>query len=75
MIGDEQLPDAMEWQAKRPLPAQWPEWLLKGQPRPDGRVTFCTRKVYDKESPLLDSGLLGPVRLLSAQRLSLSPAR
>ncbi len=67
MIGDEQLPDSMEWQTKKPLPAKWPEWLLKGQPRPDGRVTFCTRKVYDKNDPLLDSGLLGPVRLVSAR--------
>lgn len=71
MIGDEQLPDSMEWQGKRALPARWRDWLLKGEPRPDGRVTFCTRKVYDKSAPLLDSGLIGPVRLTSARLLKL----
>jgi hypothetical protein len=71
MIGDEQLPDSVEWQTKKPLPAKWPEWVLKGQPRPDGRVTFCTRKVYDKEHPLLDSGLIGPVRIVSARVVGL----
>lgn len=71
MIGDEQLPDAMEWQPRRPLPARWPDWLLEGKPRPDGRVTFCTRKVYGKDDPLLESGLIGPVRIVSVQRQKL----
>jgi hypothetical protein len=71
MIGDEQLPNSMSWKPKRPLPTQWPDWVLKGEPRPDGRVTFCTRKVYTKNDPLLDSGLLGPVRLTFARRVDL----
>jgi hypothetical protein len=71
MIGDEQLPDSMPWTRRRPLPSRWPGWLLKGEPRPDGRVTFCTRKVYKKDDPLLESGLLGPVRLEFAQRVEL----
>ena len=29
-----------------------------------GRLTFSTWKHYDKDSPLLPSGLLGPVRVL-----------
>lgn len=43
---------------------QWPEWLLKGEKRPSDRYTFTTCKHYTKESPLLESGLLGPVRIL-----------
>ncbi len=67
MIGDEQLPDSMTWVKKRGvLPASWPDWLLAGQPRPDGRITFCTRKPYKRNDPLLESGLIGPVRLIGA---------
>jgi hypothetical protein len=71
MIGDEQLPDSMPWTRRRPLPSRWPDWLLKGEPRPDGRVTFCTRKAYAKDDPLLPSGLLGPVRLTFARTVDL----
>jgi hypothetical protein len=73
MIGDAALPDDIAWQsAKRgsSLPAKWPEWLVKGQPRPSGRIAFCTRKdVYAKDDPLLPSGLLGPVTVSAAVRL------
>ncbi len=48
--------------------ARWPDWLLKGEPRPSaGRLTFSTWKHYTRDSPLLPSGLLGPVTVL-AQR-------
>lgn len=44
-----------------------PDWYMQGQPKPkDGRVTLTTWKHYNKDSPLLESGLLGPVRLLNA---------
>lgn len=47
---------------------EMPDWYLHGQPKPkDGRVTFATWKHYTKESPLVESGLLGPVRLLPAE--------
>ncbi len=69
MIGDAALPDDMEWQNSGKggtLAATWPEWLVKGQPRPSGRIAFCTRgNVYGKNDPLLSSGLLGPVRICS----------
>ncbi len=39
-----------------------------------GRVTFSTWKFFDKESPLLDSGLLGPVKLDAAHRFTLEPS-
>jgi hypothetical protein len=41
-----------------------PEWYKKGLPKPkDGKVTFATWKHYHKDSPLLQSGLIGPVLL------------
>lgn len=41
-----------------------PEWVLNGQARPSKeRYTFTSYKLYGKDSPLLSSGLLGPVRL------------
>jgi hypothetical protein len=46
---------------------QLPGWYLNGLPKPiDGRIAFTTWKHYTKDSPLLESGLIGPVRLLQA---------
>ena len=71
MVGDATLPeDDVQWKEKGTFyfPAQWPEWLLQGKPRPSGRVIFCTRKdVYTASDPLLESGLLGPVTLQTAE--------
>ncbi len=76
MIGDAALPDDIAWQSGgkgSSLPATWPEWLVKGQPRPSGRIAFCTRKdVYAKDDPLLPSGLLGPVGFSSAMRVDMN---
>ena len=58
LIGDEQKPD------DGIKNDQWPEWLLKNQPRTSGRYTFTTGKFYNKDSKLLKSGLIGPVRIL-----------
>ncbi len=66
LIGDEREPADAEYARGGNL-ARWPDWLLKGEPRPSpGRLTFSTWKHYDQDSPLLPSGLLGPVRLLSS---------
>lgn len=63
LIGDEQLPADCEYHAGGNL-ARWPEWLLKNEPRPSQRrCTFSTWKYFSKDSPLLPSGLLGPVTL------------
>jgi len=74
MIGDEHYADEMKW---RPipgaaLPREWPEWMKKGELRPDSdRVTWTTRgKIWSKDDPLLPSGLLGPVRLLAGEETS-----
>jgi hypothetical protein len=63
LIGDEQQPADCEYGRGGNL-ARWPEWLVKGEPRPSpGRYTFSTWKHFDKDSPLLPSGLLGPVTI------------
>ena len=72
MIGDATLPDDIEWKKggrRGQYPAQWPDWLVKGTPRPSGRIAFCTRKaVYDQDDALLPSGLIGPVTLRAVEQ-------
>ncbi len=77
LIGDEQEPDE---NAFRPGAGRsgfaslsggaietLPDWYLRGQPKPrTPRVAFTTWKHHTKESPLLESGLIGPVLLRSA---------
>jgi len=58
LIGDEEKPD------DGIVGDQWPEWLLKGQPRTSGRYTFTTIRQYKADSPLLPSGLIGPVKIV-----------
>ncbi len=67
LIGDEQLPPDCEWNGEQLK--EWPKWLLDGQPSPTGRLTFTTWHHYTKDSPLLESGLLGPVTLRTAERI------
>jgi hypothetical protein len=67
LIGDEQFPDDALW--KGLYLESWPDWFLQRKPRPEPRrKTFAVVKHYNKESPLLPSGLLGPVTL-SPQRM------
>ncbi len=64
LIGDEQYPDDMGWEGDHLK--GWPEWFLKGEPRPEPRrKTFTTWRHISKDTPLLPSGLLGPVTLRS----------
>ncbi len=50
-----------------------PDWYKEGKPKPPGgRVAFSAWNFYDKDEPLLASGLLGPVRLLNPVRLELA---
>ncbi|HUA65906.1 MAG TPA: hypothetical protein VME24_08670, partial [Alphaproteobacteria bacterium] len=65
LIGDEQLPSDREWHGKQL--AAWPQWVIDGKPSPTGRFTFTTWHHYTKDSPLLESGLLGPVTLQTAE--------
>ena len=59
LIGDESMPDDGVKDGK------WPEWLLNGTPRTSGRYTFTTHRYYKKGNPLMESGLIGPVRILT----------
>lgn len=72
LIGDEQEPDDCEWlpnayfyNSGKYLKA-FPDWFLNNQPRPSkGRYCFTTWNYFSKESPLVPSGLMGPVQLLA----------
>ncbi|MCL6506308.1 MAG: hypothetical protein K6T59_04730 [Bryobacteraceae bacterium] len=75
LIGDEQLPEEYDYGGGGLFAMisasggirEIPEWFARGRPRPASRrVAFSTWKHYTKGSPLLESGLLGPVKLLSA---------
>jgi hypothetical protein len=73
LIGDEQLPPENEYDMSGGLFGgeikRLPDWYVQGKPKPPGgRITFTTWKHYDKDSPLLESGLVGPVRLRTAVR-------
>jgi hypothetical protein len=68
LIGDEQLPPDREWDGAQ-LKA-WPQWLLDGKPSPTGRFTFTTWHHHTKDSQLLDSGLIGPVTLQTAESVT-----
>ena len=72
MIGDEQWPDDLQWgnddPKSKPMSGMFlrsiPDWLRQGLPRPsEHRKTVVSIKFFGKDSPLLPSGLLGPVRL------------
>ena len=64
LIGDEREPPDAEYAAGGRL-ARWPDWLVEGRPRPSpGRLAFSTWRHFAADSPLLPSGLLGPVRLM-----------
>lgn len=74
IIGDEQLPADVKW---RGASLQgWPEWLKNGQEgagqRPKtGRYTFATWRYFNKDSKLLESGLMGPVILKSTKKVAI----
>jgi hypothetical protein len=70
MIGDEQLPEDCQRTADSPSPAKdWPKWLQRGEPSPTGRFTFTAWKPFTKDSPLAESGLIGPVTLQATRRI------
>ena len=66
LIGDEQLPQDCERNDDGTL-KRWPQWLLDGKPSPTGRYTFPMWRLWKKNDALLDSGLIGPVKLIPAQ--------
>ena len=66
MIGDEQHPRDFKTITRAPYDFinEWPDWYVKGTPRPvKERVSFCTTLFYKKSDALQPSGLEGPVIL------------
>ena len=79
LIGDDMLPPDADWSRYFapgvPVPAthgsileRWPQWLLDGKPSPTGHLTFTSWKLWTKDDPLMESGLLGPVRIIASAR-------
>ncbi len=69
LIGDLQYPDGVQWKpaskGRGYQPVDFPDWLKEGQGLPDnGRRTFVTWRHHQPNSPLVPSGLIGPVRLI-----------
>jgi hypothetical protein len=73
LIGDEAQPADVQWgnvavynhktPEGRPL-TEFPQWLVGGDPRPQGgRFTFTSWNYFTAKSKLDDAGLLGPVTL------------
>ncbi len=82
MVGDEQQPDDCEWMPPRRQSndpggqgiKHIPDWVWTGGPRPQkGRYTFTTWKFYNRDTPLLESGLIGPVSLQTAATIEAKP--
>jgi hypothetical protein len=69
-IGDEQLPEDSDRNPDGTLKS-WPEWLTQGKPSPTGRFTFTSWRLWKKNDPLAESGLLGPVTIQAAQRATI----
>jgi hypothetical protein len=70
LIGDEQLPEDSERNGDGTL-KRWPQWLVNGQPSPTGRLTFTTWRLWKKNDPLVESGLIGPVTLTATEKVVL----
>jgi hypothetical protein len=71
LIGDEQHPADIVWQIGEPkfkggyFLKEFPDWFLKEEPRPvKERYTFTTWNYFKPDSPLIPSGLMGPVQLM-----------
>jgi len=62
LIGDEQLPEDSERNLDGTL-KKWPAWLEQGKPSPTGRSTFAMWRLWKMDDGLLESGLIGPVKL------------
>jgi hypothetical protein len=74
LIGDEQQPADCEWMPNMyfynsgSYLKQFPDWFLKNEPRPSkGRYCFTTWNYFTKDSPLIPSGLMGPVQILAEE--------
>ena len=79
LIGDEQEPPDAAWLPGHMgdvVPGynsghflkEFPDWFLNNKPRPSkGRYCFTTWNYFTKDSPLIPSGLLGPIRIMKEE--------
>lgn len=65
LIGDEYLAIENEY-SEHGFIEKFPDWYTKNQEKPGSRKTFSVWKNYKKTDPLVESGLLGPVKLIMA---------
>ena len=70
LIGDDLIPEDGERNPDGTL-VKWPTWLLEGKPSPTGRNTFTSWRLWTQKDRPIDSGLIGPVRLVRTQTLVL----
>ena len=68
MIGDEFLAEDSDRNPNGTLKS-WPQFVQENKASPTGRETFTSWKLWKKDSPLQESGLLGPVRLVANHTL------
>lgn len=70
LIGDEHLPEDREWKSSPLEPLKsWPKWVQEGKSSPTGRFTFTSARLWRKETPLVESGLLGPVQVIATEKI------
>ena len=70
-IGDELLPEDSDRNPNGTLKS-WPPWLQEGKTSPTGRYTFTSWRLWKKDSPLQESGLLGPVTISATERVEVN---
>jgi hypothetical protein len=71
LIGDEQVPPDATYNG--PIQS-WPDWLKGDRPKlPGKRTTFTTWQFFKKDSPLLESGLIGPVKIVRVPLMNIAP--
>ena len=63
MIGDAYLPDENNYDSDG-LISRLPDWYVHNKKKEGQRISFSTWNTFKKTDPLLESGLLGPVRLI-----------
>ena len=71
LIGDEYLPVENEYHKQHRFIEKLPEWYVNNQPKPGERITFSVWHNIEKTDPLLESGLLGPVKIIYAPEIEI----
>jgi len=70
LIKDEQYP--LDFERPKETIKKFPDWLLNNAERKSERTTFSSWKHWNKDSSLLPSGLLGPVRIFVSEVVELN---